>query len=494
MVTGLRGALMVCGTASDAGKSHVVAGLCRSLHRCGVRVAPFKAQNMSLNSYVTRDGHEIGRAQAAQAFAARVEPDVAMNPILLKPTSETDCQVVVMGRPMTDVSAAGYHDLKPQLFDTVLSALADLRSRFDVVVLEGAGSPAEINLLDRDIVNLPVAVATGCRAVVVGDIERGGVFASLFGTVELLPPDQRACVGGFVVNKFRGDPELLLDGAAQLEKRTGMPTLGVLPYVRDVAIDAEDAMAFGGPPPRPSTDAPAVLDVAALRFPQVSNATDLDPLAIEPGIAVRWVDSAASLGRPDLIVLPGTKSTVADLAWLRATGLSDAIVATTSIVVGICGGYQMLGGGISDADGVEAALGSDVPGLGLLDVRTDFTPAKTVRQGRGCALGAAVHGYEIHHGVTVRGDAAPWLELDGEAEGACDDRRGVFGTNLHGIFEADEFRHRFLLDVARRRGTSYTPAPTSFAAARDAQLDRLADLLEENLDMAAVHRLIQEAR
>ena len=490
----LRGALMVCGTASDAGKSHVVAGLCRSLQRRGVRVAPFKAQNMSLNSYVTRDGHEIGRAQAAQAFAARIEPDVGMNPILLKPTSETDCQVVVMGRPLTDVSSAGYHDLKPKLFDTVLAALADLRSRFDVVVLEGAGSPAEINLLDRDIVNLPVAVAAGCRAVVVGDIERGGVFASLLGTVELLPKDQRACVGGFVVNKFRGDAGLLLDGAEQLEVRTGVQTLGVLPYLADLAIDAEDSMAFAGPPPRPSVDVPAVIDVAAIRFPQVSNATDLDPLAIEPGVAVRWVHSAASLGRPDLIVLPGTKSTVADLAWLRASGLHDAIVATPAVVVGICGGYQMLGREISDAPGVEAAAGADVAGLGLLDVRTRFVSEKTLRRRRGCALGAAVHGYEIHHGVTARGAVTPWLDLDGEAEGAYDDARGVFGTNLHGLFEADGFRHRFLLDVARRGGITYTPIPTSFAAARDEQLDRLADLLEEHLDMAAIDRLIQEAR
>jgi len=485
---------MVCGTASDAGKSHVVAGLCRSLQRRGVRVAPFKAQNMSLNSYVTRDGHEIGRAQAAQAFAARIEPDVAMNPILLKPTSETDCQVVVMGRPVTDVSAAGYHDLKPQLFGTVLAALTDLRSRFDVVVLEGAGSPAEINLLDRDIVNLPVAVAAGCRAIVVGDIERGGVFASLLGTVELLPSDQRACVGGFVVNKFRGDPALLLDGAEQLERRTGVPTLGVLPYVPDVAIDAEDSMAFAGPPPRPSLGAPAVLDVAAIRFPQVSNATDLDPLAIEPGVALRWVDNAASLGRPHLIVLPGTKATVADLAWLRAGGLDEAIADTTAVVVGICGGYQMLGREITDAGGVESTAGSRVIGLGLLDVRTEFAPDKTLRQRSGCALDVPVHGYEIHHGVTARGAVAPWLDLDGEADGACHETRGVFGTNLHGLFEADEFRRRFLLDVARRGGVTYTPVPTSFAAARDAQLDRLADLLEEHLDMAAIDRLIQEAR
>jgi len=494
-VTSLRGALMVCGTASDAGKSHVVAGLCRSLHRRGVRVAPFKAQNMSLNSYVTHDGHEIGRAQAAQAFAARVEPDVAMNPILLKPMSETDCQVIVMGRPMTAVSAAGYHDLKPQLLETVLAALADLRTRFDVVVLEGAGSPAEINLLDRDIVNLPIAVATGCRAIVVGDIERGGVFAALVGTVQVLPPDQRACIGGFVINKFRGDPALLLDGAEQVEQLTGVPTLGVLPFVPDVAIDAEDAMAFAGPPPRASVDRPAVLDVAAIRFPQVSNATDLDPLAIEPGIAVRWIDSVAAFGHPDLVVLPGTRATVADLAWLRACGLADAIVGSSAVILGICGGYQMLGRAIEDADGVEANRGTTAYGLHLLDVSTGFASAKTLRQRRGCGLGADLHGYEIHHGLTTRDDVAvPWLELDGEREGACDENRGVFATNLHGLFESDDFRRRFLLAVARRRHIRYRPATTSFAAAREGQLDRLADLLEAHLDMAAVDRLIQEAR
>jgi adenosylcobyric acid synthase len=490
----MRGALMVCGTGSDAGKSHVVSGLCRSLHRRGVSVAPFKAQNMSLNSYVTLDGCEIGRAQAAQAFAAGLEPEVAMNPVLLKPTSELGCQVVVMGKPMADDTAAEYHGRKRDLFATVMAALADLRSRYDVVILEGAGSPAEINLLDRDIVNLPVAVATACKAVIVGDIERGGVFASLYGTVELLPRDQRDCVGGFVINKFRGDPALLLDGAEQLEKLTGVPTLGVLPYLPDVALDAEDSMAFHGPPPRPAEPGQTAIDVAVIRFPQISNATDVDPLAIAPGVGVRWVDHAAALGRPDLVILPGTKATVADLAWLRRTGLDAAVAATDATVLGICGGFQMLGHTIDDRHGVESMPGT-VAGLGWLGVRTRYWADKTLRRRRGCGSDAAVHGYEIHHGVTVR-DAGtrPWLDLDEEAEGAIGEgARPVFGTNLHGLFEADDFRRRFLADVARRRGTPFISAATSYAAARNAQLDRLADAVEEHLDTAAIDRLIQEA-
>jgi adenosylcobyric acid synthase len=490
----VNGALMVCGTTSDAGKSHVVSGLCRVLHRRGVRVAPFKAQNMSLNSYVTLDGHEIGRAQAAQAMAAGIEPDVAMNPVLLKPTSETACQVVVMGEPVMDLDAFAYHDTKLSLLPIVLDALADLRRRFDVVLLEGAGSPAEINMIDRDIVNLPVAVAAGLNAIIVGDIERGGVFASLYGTVELLPPDQRARVRGFVINKFRGDPALLLDGPDELGRRTGIPVLGVLPYLTDVAIDAEDSMAFHGPPVRPDGSAPTVLDVAVLRWPQLANATDLDALAIEHGVGVRWVDHAAALGRPDLIVLPGSKATVADLRWLHASGLARAISATDAVVLGICAGYQMLGRTITDPDGVEAAPGTTVDGLGWLDVDTTFQRTKNVRQRRGTAMGAPIAGYQIHHGRTkgVAG-TTPWVRLDGdEDDGACAfGRRPVYGTSLHGCFESDAFRRAFLIEVARLRGASFRPAATSFAAAREQQLDRLGDLVEQHLDMDAVIELVE---
>ena len=498
----MRGALMVCGTGSDAGKSHVVTGLCRLLRRRGVRVAPFKAQNMSLNSFVTADGAEIGRAQATQAAAAGVEPEAAMNPILLKPATETASQVVVMGRPTGHLEAHAYQERTATLLPVVLDALADLRARFDVVVLEGAGSPAEINLLDRDLVNLRLAVETRAHAVLVGDIERGGVFAALYGTVALLPAAQRACVGGFVINKLRGDPTLLRDGPDQLEARTGVPTLGVLPWVPGLALDAEDSLGLAGaltPPPitgpaPSSTGSCRGLAVAAIRLPHISNATDLDPLVLEPGVDVRWVDRAAALGRPDLVVVPGTKATLADLAWLRGSGLAEAIERTGAPVVGICGGYQLLGRRLADPLGVEAAAGTDVEGLGWLPVDTTWQPEKVTRQRRGTDHeGRPVHGYEIHHGrvAPATGErAARWLTLDGAPEGA----RGtgpsgqpVLGTALHGLFESDALRGSLLSLAAGRPW----PARTSFAREREAQIDRLADLLEAHLDLAAVDRLIE---
>ena len=490
---------MVCGTTSDAGKSHVVTGLCRLLARRGVKVAPFKAQNMALNSFVTPSGHEIGRAQGVQALAAGVEPEVAMNPVLLKPTGERTSQVVVRGRPVAHLSAAQYHRRKPDLLATVLECLADLRSRFDVVVAEGAGNPAEINLLDHDIVNLRVAAEAGLPAVVVGDIDRGGVFAALHGTVDLLPPPLRGLVRGFVVNKLRGDPDLLGEGLAELERRCGVPTLGVLPWVHDVALDAEDSLALAGR--RPRAPWPAVadgLDVALVALPRISNFTDLDALAVEPGVGVRLVADAASLGDPDLVVLPGTKATVADLEWLRGRGLDRAVDRARrrgTVVLGVCGGYQMLGRRI--VDGVESGRG-EVPGLGWLDVETTFGPGKVTRQRRGRALGRRLTGYEIHHGVTERrGGETPWARLDDvyaeEDEGAGDViDAGVVGTNLHGLFEEDGFRAAFLAQVARRRERDFVPAGVSFAAARQDQFDRLADLLEAHLDVDAVCRLIEE--
>ena len=500
---------MVCGTASDVGKSHFVTGLCRVLHRRGVRVAPFKAQNMALNSWVTPAGHEIGRAQGVQAVAAGVEPEVAMNPILLKPTGERTSQVMVMGRPAGHLDAAAYHAAKPHLLGTVTAALADLRRRFDVVVMEGAGSPAEINLLDADLVNLRLAALAGVRAVVVGDIDRGGVFAALYGTVALLPDDLRPLVGGFVINKFRGDPALLGDGAAELQQRSGVPTLGVLPYVHDVALDAEDSLGLDGRRPVPAAASPSVataggppLDVAAVRFPRIANFTDLDALAVEPGLSVRLVDHPAALGDPDLVVLPGTKATVADLEWLRGRGLDRAVEEARrrgSAVLGICGGYQMLGRVVVDR--VESDRGR-VAGLGWLDVATFFGTSKVTRQRRGRALGQRVTGYQIHHGRVTRGTGArPWVHLDDaygtEAEGAVDPSGTqvggpVMGTTLHGLFEEDGFRAAFLADVARRRGKDLPASGVSFATAREAQIDRLADLVESHLDLAAVEALVKE--
>ncbi len=490
---------MVCGTASDVGKSHVVTGLCRLLARGGVKAAPFKAQNMALNSFVTPSGHEIGRAQGAQALACRVEPEVAMNPILLKPTGERTSQVVVLGRPLAHLTAAEYHEHKPRLFATVLDCLADLRSRFDVVIAEGAGNPAEINLLEHDIVNLRLADEAGLPALVVGDIDRGGVFASLYGTVELLPAALRARVKGFVVNKFRGDPALLGAGLDDLERRCGVPALGVLPWVHDVALDAEDSLALTGRRPRAGRRAVAdALDVAVVMLPRMSNFTDLDALAIEPGVGLRLVSDAASLGDPDLVVLPGTKATVADLEWLRGRGLDRALGEARrrgTVALGICGGYQILGRRI--LDDVESGRGRS-KGLGWLDVDTAFGPRKLTRQRRGRALGQRVTGYEIHHGVTTRGQEDAWASLDDvygdEDEGAGDIAGGgVVGTNLHGLFEEDGFRAAFLAAVARRRNTDFIPAGVSFVTAREAQFDRLADLLEAHLDVDAVCHLIEQA-
>jgi adenosylcobyric acid synthase len=500
----LRGSLLVCGTTSDAGKSFVVAGLCRLLARRGVRVAPFKAQNMALNAAVTGDGAEIGHAQWVQAVAAGVPPEAAMNPVLLKPTSDRASQVVVMGRATGVQTAAEYHESKRTLLPIVLEALAGLRARFDVVICEGAGSPAEINLLDGDIVNLPLAQAAGLPAIVVGDIDRGGVFASLYGTVALLPDDLRACVRGFVVNKLRGDPALLGDACADLERRCGVPTLGVVPMAppADVAdIDNEDSLALdraaAGPEGAPGARAVVdELDVAALRWPRVSNAGDVDPLRLEPGVRVRWVRSVAELGRPDLVVLPGSKNTRGDLDWFHDTGLAAAVERSEAAVVAVCAGLQMVGGRIDDPDGVEGPPGGD-KGLGWLPVTTDFRGEKVLDRPGGAAVdgpaaGQPLAGYRIHHGRVFAGaGAAAWLVGDdGNPLGWWHGR--VAGTTVHGLFESDGFRAGVLAWAAERSGKQWAPGGLDFDAARRARLDRIADLLEAHLDLDRVAALIAE--
>lgn len=484
-----RGAgLMVCGTTSDAGKSTVVTGLCRLLSRRGVKVAPFKAQNMALNSAVTPSGHEIGRAQAAQAEAAGVDSDVAMNPILLKPSNDRTSQVVVLGRPWATLQAGEYQAAKAGLWPVVQAQLDDLRSRFDVVVCEGAGSPAEINLLEHDIVNLRVAHYAGFPAVLVGDIERGGVFATLYGTVALLPAELRAMVSGFIINKFRGDPDLLSTGPAELQRRTGIPTLGVLPWLPGQDFDAEDSLVLE----RYSRDGLHTggnLDVAVIRFPRLSNFTDLEPLRHEPDLAVRLVTTPASLGRPDLLILPGTKTTVADLDWLRVTGLAEAITRLArqpgTTILGLCGGFQMLGVALSDPDAVESPTPRTEPGLGLLTSTTLFDPIKTTRRVSGRAFGHDVAGYFIHHGRTEPAD--PWIETGPATEGSR--RENVFGTSLHGIFDGDAFRASFLKEVAFRAGKEWTAGTEPYEARRQARFDALADALEDHLDLDALYHL-----
>jgi adenosylcobyric acid synthase len=493
----LRGGLVVTGTTSDAGKSFVVAGLCRLLARRGVRVAPFKAQNMALNAAVTPGGAEIGHAQWVQAVAAGAEPEAAMNPILLKPTTDRASQVVVMGRATGVMAAAEYHAAKPGLWPVVLDALADLRSRYDVVLCEGAGSPAEINLLDGDLVNLPLARRAGLPAIVVGDIDRGGVFAALYGTVALLPDDLRATVRGFVVNRLRGDPALLGDACADLERRCGVPTLGVLPHLGVVDIDNEDSLALDRSDPAPAADGD-VLDVAALRWPRVSNAGDVDPLRLEAGVRVRWVRSVAELGRPDLVVLPGSKDTRGDLAWFRRTGLAAAVERSGAAVVAVCAGLQMVGDRIDDAGGVEGPPGTD-KGLGWVPVATEFGGDKVLdrpvgRVAGGPGRGADVAGYRIHHGrVRAVAAAAPWLVAEGgEVLGWHDDR--VVGTTLHGLFERDGFRAGVLGWTAARAGKAWAPTRVDFAAARLDRLDRIADALESHLDLDRVAALVAEGR
>ena len=505
----MRGTLLVAGTGSDAGKSVLVAGLCRWLSRQGVKVAPFKAQNMSLNSFVTLDGAEIGRAQAMQAAAAGIEPTADMNPVLLKPGSDRRSQVVVLGHPESEADAVGYRAHAPRLRQVALGSLARLRDAYDVVICEGAGSPAEINLRETDVANMGLARAAGLPVIVTGDIDRGGVFAAMYGTLALLSPEDQALICGFVINKFRGAPELLDSGLTMLRQLTGRPVYGVLPWQEGLWLDAEDSLSLSTrtlpatpasvpalPPTSAPTSAPArgysttidhdVLRVAVVRLPRISNFTDVDALAAEPGVLVRFATSPADLADADLVVLPGSRATVSDLAWLRDRGLAAAVTERARAgrpVLGICGGYQMMAGQIEDE--VESRRGV-VDGLGLLPVRVRFGAEKILGRPRGSALGAPVAGYEIHHGVAEVTDPATEPFLDG-----C--RRGpVWGTSWHGALENDVFRRRFLAEVAALAGRDFTPAPgTSFAAIREERLDVLADLVTAHLDTAALTRLIE---
>ncbi|MEE1930610.1 cobyric acid synthase [Streptomyces sp. TRM 70351] len=485
------GALLVAGTTSDAGKSVVTAGICRWLARQGLKVAPFKAQNMSLNSFVTRDGAEIGRAQAMQAAAARTEPSALMNPVLLKPGGDRTSQVVLLGRAVGELSARGYHGGRAQrLLGTVTECLAELRRTHDAVICEGAGSPAEINLRRTDIVNMALARAARLPVVVVGDIDRGGVFASFFGTTALLSAEDQALVAGYLVNKFRGDVSLLEPGLDMLHRLTGRPTLGVLPFRHGLGIDEEDGLRVSlRGTVRESATAPPhgrdVLRVAVLPVPLMSNFTDVDALAAEPGVVVRFCDRPEELADADLVVVPGTRGTVGALRWLRDRGLAAALArraAQGRPVLGICGGYQLLGQRVEDD--VESRAGV-VEGLGLLPVRVRFHREKTLARPTGTALGEAVEGYEIHHGVADVLGGEPFL--DGCRAGS------VWGTHWHGSLESDAFRRAFLRRVAADTGRAFVPAPdTAFAALREEQLDRLGDLIEEHADTAALLRLIED--
>jgi len=468
--------LLVAGTTSDAGKSVVTTGLCRAFARRGVKVAPYKAQNMSNNSMVCAgvDGStaEIGRAQWVQALAAGVTPEPAMNPVLLKPGSDRRSHVVLMGQPAGEVSSRDWESGRGHLAQAAHAAYDDLSARFEVVVAEGAGSPTEINLRASDYVNMGLARHAGLPTVVVGDIDRGGVFAAMFGTVALLEAADQRLVAGFVVNKFRGDVGLLSPGLDSLASLTGRRVYGVLPWDAGLWLDSEDALDLDG---RRAVGGGA-LKVAVVRLPRISNFTDLDALGLEPDLDVVFAADPRDLADAELIVLPGTRATISDLAWLRARGLDVAIVEHARRgrpVLGICGGFQMLGRAVTDPHGVEGEPGVSVAGLGLLDVSTEFAVDKVLRLPVGEALGAPSSGYEIHHGRITVGSGEPFLG------GARSGR--VFGTMWHGSLEGDDLRRAFLSE-----SLELAPSDVSFPAARERRLDLLGDLVEEHLDVDAL--------
>ncbi len=470
--------ILVAGTSSDAGKSLVVTGLCRVLARRGVKVAPFKAQNMSNNSMVCADGSEIGRAQYLQAWAAGIEPTSLINPVLLKPGSDRRSFVVLRGRQAGALEAGEYAHGRAHLARAAFEAYEELANSYDVIVCEGAGSPAEINLRTGDYVNLGLARRYGLPVTVVGDIDRGGVFAALFGTHQILDADDRALIRSFVINKFRGDESVLTPGLAELTARTGVPVAGVLPWLPDLWLDAEDTLQVGR---WPRSDGDAALRIAVIRLPRVSNVTDVDALAAEPGVDVVVTTDPGVVAGADLVVVPGSRSTVADLAWLRERGLACAIVDRadrSAPVIGICGGYQMLAMAIEDMHESEAG---EVAGLGLLPVRVTFSADKILGRPVGAWAGTDVAGYEIHHGVAaVTGPAERFL--DGCRVGS------VWGTMWHGTFENDDFRRQWLQRVAASAGSSWTPdqAAPGFADRRRTMIDRLADVIEERLDLDLV--------
>ena len=465
--------LMVQGTTSDAGKSTVVAALCRLLHRRGVRVAPFKPQNMALNSAVTRDGGEIGRAQALQALAAGLEPHTDFNPILLKPSSDIGAQVIIHGRVRADMNARDYHAYKPVAMQAVLASHERLRAQYDAVIVEGAGSPAEINLRDRDIANMGFAEAVDCPVVLVADIDRGGVFAHLVGTLACLSESERARIVGFVINRFRGDIKLLEPGLEWLERETGKPVLAVLPYLHGLYLDAEDAV-------QAVTRRDGGFRVLVPNYPRMSNHTDFDPLRAHPDVDLRFVREGEAIPGGDLIILPGSKNTRADLAWLKAQGWPAAIqrhLRYGGKVIGVCGGFQMLGRAVNDPHGVEALAGTSA-GLGLLDIDTTLTRDKRLAQVAGAcrfapdAMDATVSGYEIHMGVST-GAALdrPVFQIDGRGEGACSVDGQVLGTYLHGLFDDGAACSALL----RWAGLDSDQQIDS-RALREASLDRIADV------------------
>lgn len=492
--------IMVQGTMSGAGKSLIAAGLCRIFKQDGYSVAPFKSQNMALNSFITKSGDEMGRAQAMQAQAAGIEPEAIMNPVLLKPTNDVGSQVIVNGRPIGNMAAREYFKFKTNLFPQVREAYDDLASRHDIIVIEGAGSPAEINLKDNDIVNMGMAKLVGAPVILVGDIDCGGVFAQLVGTHVLLEPEEREYVKATIINKFRGDKTILDPGITQLEDIMHVPVAGVVPHTL-LDIDEEDG--FSGMQRGAARAGGALLDIAVVKLPRISNFTDLNSLQALENVDVRYVSRPAELGNPDLIVIPGTKSTISDLRWMRECGMEALILklsAAGTPVFGICGGYQIMGQKISDPEGAEG--GGSIHGMGLLPTETVFLPEKHQIQSHGTIApvegplsqlsGAKVEGYEIHMGRTELLGGQPLVTFsNGQPDGCFDG--SCYGTYLHGVFDSQECAQALVSSLLKAKGIDEGAiAAKDMAAYKEEQYDKLADAMRSHMDMNLIYRILEE--
>ncbi len=485
--------VMIQGTMSNAGKSIISAALCRIFKRDGYSVAPFKSQNMALNSYVTDEGLEMGRAQVVQAQAAGIEPSVLMNPILLKPTSDVGSQVIVNGEVRATMRAADYFKYKTELIPDIKRAYDTLSDRYDIIVIEGAGSPAEINLKQNDIVNMGMAKIAGAPVLLVGDIDRGGVFAQLYGTAALLDADERARLKGFIINKFRGDFDILRPGLKRIEELTGIKTVGAVPYM-DIDIDDEDSLSE-----RLSNKKIGAADIAVIRFPRISNFTDFNVFELIDGASVRYVNSVSELGNPDMIILPGTKNTIADLKRIRENGLEAAILRAAdrgTVIFGICGGYQMLGEEITDAESAEG--GGKTRGMGLLKTKTVFETEKTLSRVTGAMQnltgtlkplnGARIEGYEIHMGKTAL-SGEPIISLsNGMSDGQCENN--VYGSYIHGIF--DKCAAKIVECLCAKKGIDLGDIKSvDLKAHREREYDRLADIVRKSLDMDFIYGVMK---
>ena len=486
--------IMVQGTGSSVGKSILVAALCRIFKQDGYKVCPYKSQNMSLNSYITLDGKEMGRAQVLQAYAAGLEPEVYMNPILLKPTSDRKCQVIVKGEVYCNSDAVGYHNMKLEFADMLKKDFQELEKAFDIIVMEGAGSPAEINLRDRDIVNMGMAELVDAPVILVGDIDKGGVFASLAGTMLLLQDDEKIRVKGTIINKFRGDIELLNPGIDMLEDIIKIPNLGVVPYFRLDLEDEDGAIEF-------NKKVTAPIDIAVMKLPHISNFTDLDALKLEPDVSVRFISNANEFGEPDLLIIPGSKNTIEDLLFIRKQGLEPLIKAQPekAMLIGICGGYQMLGNTIKDTYSVESSV-AETEGLRLLNVDTSFEEEKVMERVQGTVhhiSGLSVYGYEIHMGVSTYGeDVEPLVDIlqDGtgkvhHVEGAINEAGTVMGTYLHGIFDGTGFREHILNKIRVKKGLEKLRSEV-YENIREQELDKLADIVRSSVDMKKIYEVM----